>query len=69
MIKEISKMKTGPKIILAVLVSLAIVCLWRGLWGLLDIYLLPNDRILSLWISIIFGISILILSGYLKKLM
>ncbi len=67
MIKKIRKLTTGKKIFFALLIGFAVVCFWRGVWGLLDEYLLPNDYILSLWISIIFGASILILTGYLSR--
>lgn len=41
--------------------AIGIVLIWRGIWGLLDIYLLPNNPTLGLSISIFVGILILLL--------
>ena len=40
----------------------AIVLFWRGVWGLLDIYLFPHNLLLSYLISALFGIIILYLT-------
>jgi succinate dehydrogenase hydrophobic anchor subunit len=37
----------------------AIVLMWRGLWGLLDEYLLPKNRKLSYWISSLLGLALI----------
>ncbi|MEW6222667.1 MAG: hypothetical protein AB1476_05095 [Candidatus Hadarchaeota archaeon] len=34
---------------------IAIVMVWRGLWGLMDIYLFPNNRKRSYWASFLIG--------------
>lgn len=47
-------------VIIALVIVAAIVCIWRGLWGLQDIYLFPNNPALSLMVSIIIGIGILL---------
>ncbi len=41
--------------------ALAIISLWRGIWGLMDIYLFPTKKTISLIISILFGLIILFL--------
>ncbi len=41
------------------LLAIAIVAVWRGVWGLMDIYLLPNNPIWSFLVSIIVGLIIL----------
>lgn len=57
------------EVIFTLLIALAIVLFWRGTWGLLDIYLFPNDYFLSYVISILAGILILYLNkNLLKKL-
>lgn len=51
-------------IVKALIIVGAIVCIWRGIWGLLDIYLLPDDPSLSFSISIVIGIILIfIVSG------
>lgn len=47
----------------------ALIFFWRGLWGLLDIYLLPHAPVASYAISMIIGVVLLILDDrYLKEL-
>ena len=45
---------------LAVVIAFAMIAFWRGTWGLLDIYLFPNNYELSLWISLGIGVIMLI---------
>jgi hypothetical protein len=40
-------------------VAFAIVLFWRGIWGLLDLYLFPENKVISYLLSVIFGILIL----------
>lgn len=43
----------------AIIVVLAIIMLWRGVWGLLDIYLFPGSPTFSALLSIALGALIL----------
>jgi len=65
-------MKKGTKnrtknILLAILIGSAVISFWRGLWGLMDVYLFPDNYPLSLWISVIIGLAILIVTHYTTK--
>ncbi len=62
-----SKMKAHHQIIFSLIIAFAVVSFWRGAWGILDQYLLPNNFILSSWISLIIGISILIVTHYVTR--
>jgi hypothetical protein len=63
-------MKRTKKIAFAILIAFAVICFWRGCWGLLDEYLFPNNHMLSLWTSVAIGIIILILTQHaIKQLM
>lgn len=44
--------------------GIAIIMFWRGVWGLLDAYLLPQYEILSLIVSICLGVLILYLDDF-----
>ena len=44
---------------LALVVS--VVMVWRGVWGILDEYLLPQNPKLSYWISFIIGLVLLLI--------
>ncbi len=52
---------------LALLVGSAVIAVWRGIWNLLDLYLYPNDIVLSSIISIIVGLGILIVTHQVAK--
>ena len=39
--------------------AIGIIAVWRGVWGIFDLYLFPNDHLISFLISIIIGILIL----------
>ncbi len=57
-IKEVSQ---------TLLIAFAIVLFWRGMWGLLDIYLYPHNLVLSYAISIAAGVVILYATQNLLK--
>ncbi len=67
MFKRISRMKSKHQILFAILVAFAVISFWRGIWGLMDEYLFPNNYQLSLWVSVILGIIILIVTNYATK--
>ena len=62
--KKSSKTKN---ILLAILIGSAVISFWRGLWGLMDIYLFPQNPALSFSISAIIGLIILIITHYTTK--
>ena len=48
-------------------IIVGVVMLWRGLWGVLDLFLFPNDFLKSSLISLIFGLVILYYSHNLTE--
>jgi hypothetical protein len=68
MFDNISKMKSHFQTIFAVVIAFAVIAFWRGVWGLLDIYLFPGKIELSLWASVVLGIAILAATHYVTKL-
>jgi len=48
----------------SLIIVVAIIMLWRGVWGLLDIYLFPDMPALSSLVSISMGILILYLNDF-----
>lgn len=67
MIKKISQMKSKHQIAFAILIAFAVISFWRGVWGLMDEYLFPNNYQLSLCTSLVLGIIILVLTNYAVK--
>lgn len=53
------KKRRLKKILYTVLIAFAIVSFWRGVWGLMDVYLFPNNEVLSFSISVLIGLVIL----------
>jgi hypothetical protein len=52
---------------LALLVGTAVISVWRGIWNLLDLYLYPNDIVLSSILSIVMGLIILVFTHQTTK--
>ena len=61
MLEEIFERTKPVDILIIMVAAVAIVSFWRGLWGLMDLYLLPQKPALSFFISIFIGIIILLL--------
>ena len=57
--KDKKEKRNIKRIFFTVLIAFAIVSFWRGVWGLMDIYLFPNNYVLSLSISVLVGLVIL----------
>lgn len=55
------------KISYALILGLAIVGFWRGAWGLMDLYIFPNNYPLSLLTTFLGSILVLILTRNLVK--
>ena len=64
MIKKLVTLKKHHQLFFSLIILSGVVCLWRGIWGLLDIYLTPNNLPLSFSLSIIVGTVIISLTHY-----
>lgn len=53
--------------LVAIIVVTGVIAFWRGLWGFMDIYLFPDNLILSYEASILIGLVILGVTNYLVK--
>ena len=61
-------MKRGREVFYTLLAAFAIISFWRGVWGLMDIYLFPNNYTESLLVSIVIGVAtIYSIEGMWKK--
>lgn len=67
MFRKISQMKSKHQTIFAVVIAFAVISFWRGVWGLMDEYLFPDNYQLSLWASLILGLAILVATHYVTK--
>jgi hypothetical protein len=52
--------KKNPGLFQTIVIDLGAIMLWRGVWGLLDVFIFPENQALSFAISSILGIILLI---------
>jgi len=55
------------KVFDTLVIAFAIVLFWRGVWGLMDLYLFPSNHAVSYVISIVLGVAILYTTKNLVK--
>ena len=67
MFNSVKRMNPAKQICFAILIAFAVISFWRGVWGLMDEYMFPDNYRLSLWISLVIGISILTATHYVTK--
>ena len=48
----------------SLIIGLAILLYWRGLWGLMDVYLFPNNELISYIVSIVVGLALLFFNDF-----
>lgn len=58
------KLKNKRTTLNSIVIVVAIIMLWRGVWGLLDVYLFPGIPTLSYLVSITLGILVLYLNDF-----
>ena len=51
----------------SILIATAVVFFWRGSWGLMDLYLVPENQITSMVLSVVIGLIILIVTQSVHK--
>ncbi len=52
-------MRIIKRITKTLMIALGVVLFWRGAWGLMDLYIHPNDPLVSYLISLVLGLAIL----------
>lgn len=62
--RKFSHLKKHHQLFFSLVILSGIVCLWRGMWGLLDLYLLAHDPTLSFSVSVLVGVLILGVTHY-----
>lgn len=68
MAKNKNKMDTSTKqVVKAIFIGVSVVFFWRGAWGLMDLYLFPNDLALSYALSLLIGVGVLLTTHYIVK--
>lgn len=65
--KKMKLFEKKHQIIGAIAIGSAVVMFWRGMWGLLDLYLFPYNPLLSYSASLVIGLLILFVTHKLYK--
>jgi hypothetical protein len=64
MINPFVVLKERHRNLYALIVGMAIILYWRGIWGLADVYMFPNDPAISFSVSAIVGIALLFINDF-----
>ena len=51
----------------AIVIAVAVISFWRGVWGLMDVHVIPDNRDLSYIVSILIGLAILGFTHYVME--
>lgn len=62
MYQKINELKIHHQFIYSLLIGIGIISAWRGVWGLLDLYLFPNSPDISILASMVLGVTILFIT-------
>lgn len=65
--KKRKKYTVHQQIIKPLLIGVSVIAFWRGAWGLMDVYLFPENFLLSHLTSLFIGFFILFLTHYVTK--
>ena len=63
MFKKFRKFLNRRKNLRVIIDLLGAIAVWWGLWGILDLFVFPENKILSYLVSIIFGFILLLIDG------
>ena len=56
---EISRHSLPFTVVIAFVVAFSVVSFWRGVWGLWDVLVFPDDKLLSSALSLLVGVVVL----------
>ncbi|MBN1463760.1 MAG: hypothetical protein JW922_08835 [Paludibacteraceae bacterium] len=61
---NINKLKKRHRPFFAFIIGTSVVLFWRGMWGLLDIYFIPEKPVVSYALSMVIGLTMLYITHY-----
>lgn len=59
MLKKINELEKHHQLLASLIVGIGLVSVWRGMWGLMDLFILPENQLGSYIFSLILGVGIL----------
>ncbi|MEK6938401.1 MAG: hypothetical protein AABX04_05130 [Nanoarchaeota archaeon] len=67
MYEKFKKLAVHHQIIWSLIIATALVGIWRGLWRVMDAFILPDNFVVSGLISLVLGIAIFAVTHYKLK--
>ncbi len=64
MLRKFIGLKKHHQLGFGLIIMSGTICLWRGIWGLLDMYLLPNMPAASFSMSFFIGVLVIVVTHY-----
>jgi len=64
MLSKFPELRKHHQLLFSLIILSGVICFWRGFWGLLDIILTPDNKLLSFILSLSVGIIILTITHY-----
>jgi len=64
MYKKFKDLKKHYQLLASLIIAIALISIWRGIWNLFDYYIFPNNFILSSVTTLIVGIVILAITHH-----
>ena len=62
--KQFKKFKVSHPNLYSVVIGASIILFWRGIWILADMFLFPNDMLLSATVCLLVGLFILYINDF-----
>lgn len=66
MLERLVKKSNLNDVFIILITAIAMIAIWRGMWGLMDLYLIPENYLFSQIASVILGITILLIMSEIK---
>lgn len=63
MFKDLRKFLNRRKNLRIIIDLLGAIAVWWGIWGILDLFIFPENKLFSYLVSIIFGFILLLIDG------
>ncbi|MDP3916821.1 MAG: hypothetical protein Q8Q42_00870 [Nanoarchaeota archaeon] len=57
---KLKKMERWQQILVSLIIGIAVVSFWRGLWGLFDVYVSPSNPLIRFWFLFLAGFVVLV---------
>jgi hypothetical protein len=64
MLKKFTDLKKHHQLFFSLIIMSGMICMWRGVWGLLDMFLFTGSPLYSYSLSFIIGVGVICLMHY-----